>query len=42
MKPTRDAAERIIGSLTEHDADATCADPCRKHSMSGALSKSGK
>lgn len=34
MKRTRFTDERIIGVLTEHEADAKCADLCRKHGMS--------
>ena len=34
MKRSGFSEERIIGILQEHDADANCADLCRKHGMS--------
>ena len=34
MKRTRFTDEQIIGILSEREAGAKCADPCRKHRMS--------
>ena len=33
-KRTRYSEEQIIGILAEHEAEAKCADLCRKHGMS--------